>query len=70
MTQKSASFEWGPEQKKFSAASLSYSASICAFWAIWFAGPHDVGGVNGGESCCVREKKDSVPKKEIEVLLS
>ena len=24
MTQKSAGFEWGPKQKKFSAASLSY----------------------------------------------
>ena len=24
MTQKPASFEWGPKQKKFSAASLSY----------------------------------------------
>jgi hypothetical protein len=37
---------------------------------MWFAGPHDARGISGGERCCVREKKDIVLQKEIEVLFS
>lgn len=66
MTQKSAGFEWGPNQKKFSAASLSYieQASVLSGLCGLLV-PHDARGIVVGKRCCVREK-DIVPQKETE----
>lgn len=65
VAQKTASFEWGPEEKKCSVANPNFSVSICAFWAIQFAGPCDVGGFSGGERGVREKRKIQFPQKKL-----
>lgn len=71
MTQKSAGFEWGPKQKKFSAASLSYieQASVL-FGLCGLLGPMMLEVSVVGKDAVLERRKDIVLQKEIEVLFS